>query len=88
MSRVLFETTASQSEFYKSKGFSGSSYAFYLKQRFLKQPENTLIVFDHEDQARALVSDLRELMSHDRICFYPQYDRLEEELLFLCFLLF
>ena len=40
-----------------------------------------MIVFDHEDQARALVSDLREVMDNDRICFFPQYDRLEAELL-------
>lgn len=81
MSVVLFESIATHSEFYKPKGFSGSSYAFYVKQRFLRYPENILIIFDHEDQARALVSDLRELMDHDRICFYPQYDRLEGELL-------
>ncbi len=76
MSKLLFESIASKSEFYKPKGFSGSSYVFYLRQRFLNSPENTLIVFDHEDQARALVSDLREVMDNDRICFFPQYDRL------------
>ena len=81
MSKLLFESIASKSEFYKPKGFSGSSYVFYLRQRFLNSPENTLIVFDHEDQARALVSDLREVMDNDRICFFPQYDRLEAELL-------
>ena len=81
MSKLLFESVASKSEFYKPKGFSGSSYVFYLRQRFLNSPENTLIVFDHEDQARALVSDLREVMDNDRICFFPQYDRLEAELL-------
>lgn len=81
MQSALFENLAEDTEFYKSKGFSGSSYSFYLRQRFKKQPENTLIVFDDEDQARALVSDLRHLMDADRICFYPEYDRLEQELL-------
>ena len=28
-----------------------------------------------------MVSDLREVMDNDRICFFPQYDRLEAELL-------
>lgn len=77
----LFERFADSSEFFKFKRFTGSSYAFYLRQKFIRQPENTLIVIDDEDQARSLISDLRQLMDSDRICFYPQYDRLQDELL-------
>jgi transcription-repair coupling factor (superfamily II helicase) len=79
-----FRDACRNTDFLWGKHFYGSSYALYLREKFLqKQKENSpdsyLLIMESEDEARKKVS---ELSAFDLpILYYPAYDRLESELL-------
>ncbi len=70
-----------QPDFYGSKAFHGSSYAFYVLSRFEEEKRDIFLSLPSEEEARRLTTDLRALTDPHRILFYPAYDRLDEELL-------
>ncbi|MCO4781830.1 MAG: transcription-repair coupling factor [Candidatus Cloacimonetes bacterium] len=66
---------------YQHKGFHGSSYTFYLLKIFDRTKKDLLLEMPSEESARHLVNDLRQFLPKEEVLFYPEYDRLENELL-------
>ncbi|MCJ8344664.1 hypothetical protein MJH12_03920 [bacterium] len=70
-----------QMPIYQNKGFHGSSYTFYLLKVLKSSDKDLLLEMPSEESARHLVNDLRQFLKKEEVLFYPEYDRLENELL-------